>query len=234
MVQNLDIVILCGGRGVRMGALTAQRQKCMLEINDRPMLAHVLDTVAEALGTARVILVVAYRAQDILRHFGDRYRNLSLNYLDSGQISGTREALLRARSAIRGDFVKLDGNVIFESHGLASVVEQSGKRECDATLLVSTSCDEAPTHGAVALKGRRVSRFVYPAMAPRTSEGRDMGVAAMRRASLNQIARHKMPSLQSVLSRMAGGLRIEAVVYGGPWSHIASVQDLVRCRRRLA
>lgn len=41
--QEIEITILCGGPCIRMGKLASKRQKCMLEVEGRPILEHLFE-----------------------------------------------------------------------------------------------------------------------------------------------------------------------------------------------
>ena len=60
-------VIVAGGRGVRLGALTADRPKALIEIAGRPFLDHLIESVKDR-GFDRVLLLLGYRADLIERH----------------------------------------------------------------------------------------------------------------------------------------------------------------------
>jgi D-glycero-D-manno-heptose 1,7-bisphosphate phosphatase len=63
-------VILAGGRGARLGALTDDRPKPMVEIHGRPFLAYLIDLVREQ-GFTEVLLLLGYRAPVVLDYFGN-------------------------------------------------------------------------------------------------------------------------------------------------------------------
>jgi len=63
-------VILAGGRGTRMLPLTADRPKPMIEVGGRPFMAHLIERLAQQ-GFARAHLLLGYRADVVMDHFGD-------------------------------------------------------------------------------------------------------------------------------------------------------------------
>ena len=66
-------VIMAGGRGTRLGALTDECPKPMLRIGGRPILETILLNLREY-GIERVYLAVNYRAEMIEEYFGDGSR----------------------------------------------------------------------------------------------------------------------------------------------------------------
>jgi len=65
---NSQVIILCGGKGTRMGGTVNTVKKELVEIGDRPMIWHVMKIFA-ASGFEDFILPLGYRGQDIRRYF---------------------------------------------------------------------------------------------------------------------------------------------------------------------
>ncbi len=66
----MKVVILCGGRGLRMGELTEDAPKPLVEINHRPMLWHIMK-IYEAYGFHEFILLLGYKGEKIKEYFMD-------------------------------------------------------------------------------------------------------------------------------------------------------------------
>ncbi len=66
-------VILAAGNGKRMGTLTADRPKAMLEVDGVPLIDRHLDALASC-GIRDVTLVVGYRQQRLRDHLRNRVR----------------------------------------------------------------------------------------------------------------------------------------------------------------
>lgn len=63
--ENVPVVILCGGMGIRMGD---ERPKMLVEVGGRPILWHVMKIYASQ-GFKHFILALGYRGEDIKRYF---------------------------------------------------------------------------------------------------------------------------------------------------------------------
>src|SRR6185295_20303387 len=109
-----EIVILCGGEGRRMKELTANTQKCLLLVDQKPILSYLLDQISSALERARVILVVGHGSASMHRVFGKRFKQLQLTYT-AASTQGPREALLEAEALVQHDhFVVVHGNTVIK------------------------------------------------------------------------------------------------------------------------
>ncbi len=87
------IMLFAAGFGTRMGALTADRPKPLIEVAGRALLDHALD-LAEAHGPLRKVVNAHYRAEQIEMHLAGRDVAVSIeepDILDTG--GGLRAAL---------------------------------------------------------------------------------------------------------------------------------------------
>jgi choline kinase len=64
----MQAVILAAGRGVRLGALTADRPKCLVPLAGRPLLAWQLDALVAAGVRPPVTVVTGYRGDAVRDH----------------------------------------------------------------------------------------------------------------------------------------------------------------------
>jgi NDP-sugar pyrophosphorylase family protein len=80
----MQIAILAGGLGTRLGAVTKERPKSMVEVLGRPFLAWQLDLLCRH-GVTDVVLCVGHLADAIEGHFGDGSAfGVRLRYSDEG------------------------------------------------------------------------------------------------------------------------------------------------------
>ena len=77
-------VVLAGGRGTRLGPLTDDRPKPMVEFHGRPFLEYLIEMLRDQ-GIERVELLLGYRPEVVQDHFGDGSRfGLDIGYSVSG------------------------------------------------------------------------------------------------------------------------------------------------------
>jgi MurNAc alpha-1-phosphate uridylyltransferase len=80
----MHAMILAAGRGERMGVLTAERPKPLLEVGGRTLIERHLDALARA-GVSEVVINLAYGGELIRRALGDGARwRLRIVYSDEG------------------------------------------------------------------------------------------------------------------------------------------------------
>ena len=79
-LADVTAVILCGGRGSRMGSLTDDRPKPLLPVRDRPILRYILNALRRR-GVCRVVLPIGYRGSDIV------------SFVDQADLGGTLDVV---------------------------------------------------------------------------------------------------------------------------------------------
>jgi len=226
--QKLEIVVLCGGAGIRAGGLTLKRQKCMLEVEGKPILEYVFETIIEAFGKAKVVLALGHSGQDVRKYFGERYKTLQLKYTKKS-VAGTRLALLISEGFVKGkQFLLMDGDIIVKPEALAKLAEL---KESDllGRMLVSAKHEKAPTHGLVIVKNHRVVKIVFPSpkSIPRVNAFRFMDVGFYSRDLFERAKSYDASTITDVLSNsVRDGNRVEGVVYKADWFHFVTPKDL--------
>jgi D-glycero-D-manno-heptose 1,7-bisphosphate phosphatase len=92
-------VILAGGLGTRLRPLTDDRPKPMVVFHGKPFLEHMIATLRDA-GIRRVLLLLGYRAEKVVAHFGDGRRfGVEITYAIGPVEDETGMRLARARAA---------------------------------------------------------------------------------------------------------------------------------------
>ena len=108
-------IILAGGLGTRLRGVVQDLPKAMAPIKDRPFLEYQLDYWIGQ-GIRHFILSVGYRREVIMKHFGDKYRDVSIEYAVEETPMGTGGGLLLAVEKMkkRAPFLLLNGDTFFE------------------------------------------------------------------------------------------------------------------------
>lgn len=100
----MKAMVLCAGAGTRLGDLTRDTAKCLLPVQGRPLLEHILEGLEHG-GIDQVILnFVPGTPPERIRHrYGSRYRSLKLSYSHEPQRLGTAGSLKYAEGLLRPD-----------------------------------------------------------------------------------------------------------------------------------
>lgn len=148
----MKAVVLAAGEGTRLRPLTEDTPKGMVEVAGKPILTHGLEQLVE-LGAEEVILVVGYRKEDIISHYGDEFGGVPITYAHQREPKGLAHALLTVEEYIDEDFMLLLGDNIFRAN-LGDVVAQQRTDRADAAFLVEeVPWEEAGRYGVCETNG---------------------------------------------------------------------------------
>ncbi len=118
----------------------------MVEVAGAPILTRCFDELIE-LGATELIVVVGYKKQDIIEHYGDEYEGVPITYAHQREQKGLAHALLTVEDHIDDDFMLILGDNIFAAN-LEDVVQRQQEDRADAAFLVEeVPWDEASRYG---------------------------------------------------------------------------------------
>lgn len=120
----MKALVLAGGRGKRLDHISEKMNKCMIPILGRPVLELNLQN-AVAAGVEEIILVVGYRAEEIINHFGIAFQGKRIRYVIQWEQLGVVHAVECAREAIGASdfFLFLGDEVLWRPHHADMVAE---------------------------------------------------------------------------------------------------------------
>lgn len=109
----MQCVILAGGRGIRLGALTAATPKALVDLAGRPFLHYQLELLRRA-GVKDIVLCIGYLGSRIEQAIGDGSRfGLAIRYSDEGSRPlGTAGALRNALPLLDESFMVTYGDTL--------------------------------------------------------------------------------------------------------------------------
>ena len=110
MIDQTTVLILCGGLATRLQPITKTIPKSLVMVNNKPMLQYQLDMLQKQ-GIRHVVLCVGYLGEMIQDTFGDKYRDILLEYsFDGPKLIGTGGAIKKAYSKLSDTFFVLYGD----------------------------------------------------------------------------------------------------------------------------
>ncbi len=188
MLEDTDVVILCGGLGKRLRSVDADTPKVMVAFEERPFLDIVMERMAEQ-GLERFILCTGYKAQWIEEYYRRNQRHFVVDFSREEEPLGTGGAVKNAQPIIESDpFFVLNGDCFCDvdfaqflafhqsKDGIASMVAAHMQDSRDYGSLTITDDDriiafeEKQDKGAAAINAGRYcfSQEIFARMPERT------------------------------------------------------------------
>lgn len=130
-------MVLCAGYGTRLGDLTRETPKPMLQLQGRPLLEYIVCYLSRQ-GFDDIAINLHFMPEAIREYFGDgASRNVRLTYSYEPELLGTAGGVKKMEHFLRQDdlFLIQYGDVLTDQN-LAEMVEFHHARRALATLLV--------------------------------------------------------------------------------------------------
>ena len=144
----MQAVVLAAGKGTRLRPLTDDKPKVLVEVNGTPLIEDVFDNLIDA-GATELIVVVGYKAEQIIDRYGDEYRDVPITYTHQREQLGLAHAILQAEPHVDGDFMLMLGDNVFRGN-LNDVSNRQREDRADAAFLVEeVPYEEASRYGVL-------------------------------------------------------------------------------------
>ena len=132
----MKAVVLCAGKGTRLGALTRTTPKPMLPIHGRPLLEYTIEHLARH-GFGDIAVNLHYHADQIRDFFGNGERwGVNIYYSVEQELRGTAGALIGLDEWLDGEPCLVFYGDILTDQNLSLLVERHSLDQNFATLLL--------------------------------------------------------------------------------------------------
>ena len=121
----MQAIILAAGMGKRLGELTKNNTKCMVEVNGVKLIDRVL-TYLSHLNLKRIVIVVGYKAENLVNYIENQYGNLNIEFVENPIYDKTNNiySLALAKDKFKeDDTLLLESDLIYEESMLRLLVD---------------------------------------------------------------------------------------------------------------
>lgn len=222
-------VILAAGRGTRMGEMTLETPKPMLQVQGKPILEHVLERLAGT-GVERFFLVVGYRREMIMEHF--RNWRLPIEFRLQEPVNGTGAAARLARE-FAGDepFLLTFGDIFCEPSAYTACTEALHPR---TAAVMGVRWSEDPWQGAAVYETGGIIQKVIekPPQGTSTTHWNSAGLYALRPVAFDYLdrltpsPRNEYELTQVFEMMLADGRELRIAAVDGTWRDVGRPEDL--------
>lgn len=219
------LMLFAAGFGTRMGALTVDRPKPLVEVAGRPLIDHALDLVKDA-GAAPVVVNLHYRGAQLESHLEGRNVRFSWErdrILETG--GGLRQAVpLLGKGAV----FTLNPDAIWTGpNPLAQLESGWDETRMDGLLLV------APSGVARAHAGRADFSMASDGRLARCDQGVVyLGAQILRTEGLFQVPEPAF-SLNVLWDRMIASGRLFGLQHQGAWCDVGRAENIAEAEAML-
>lgn len=218
------LMLFAAGFGTRMGALTAQRPKPLIEVGGKPLIDHAL-ALAEAAGVARVVVNTHYLGAQIAEHLAGR----------DIAISDESEAILETGGGLRkalpllgaGPVITMNTDAVWTGENVITALREAWRPGKMTALLALVPKENALGHAGagdfVLAPDGRISRgkgYVYT------------GAQVLIPAGIEAIHEPAF-SLNLLWDRMLAEGTVFGLVHHGGWCDVGRPESIVLAEKML-
>lgn len=225
-VRDNWAVVMAGGRGTRLGALTDSLPKPMIRVAGRPILERIVLQLVEH-GVRRVFLAVHYLANVVEDHFGDgRTLGCRIEYLREEKPLGTAGALSLLPEGPVAPVLVMNGDLVTEAH-LGDLIDYHEDGHQAATVGVKTYVHQVP-FGCLDLDGDRVVRL---AEKPVLTQTINSGIYVLSPDVVGLVPTGEVFQMPELIERcLAEDRVVHAHEIASDWLDVGRREQLVRAR----
>lgn len=229
-------VLLAAGRGTRLGAITANYPKPLIEVGGKPLIVHILDGLFAA-KVHEVTIVTGHFADLLEAEIGNGDGSgMAIRYVRQTQIDGTARALALARGWLNDErFFFGWGDILVAPGNYRDVVRAS--RLADGALAVNHVEDPFTGAAVYVNEAMRISRIVEkPAKGTSTTHWNNAGFGVLGpeiwpvidALAPSERGEYELP--QAIATLVRSGANVRAVPIEGQWFDIGTPADLDAAR----
>ncbi|WP_457554816.1 phosphocholine cytidylyltransferase family protein [Candidatus Pyrohabitans sp.] len=236
-------VILAAGLGRRLGKLTAEKPKTLLQVGSRPLISHILRSLSSC-GVRDVIIVTGHGDRKLREVVGDGSRfNTSVVYINNPHYATTNNSysLNLVRDAVSGSFLIVNSDVFFHPGILRKLVRSPVR---GIVLMVDVDKVLGEEEMKVSADGDRITD-IGKGLRPEKAFGEYIGMAKIDASSVRLF----FAALEEVLEELGtgvfyeeafrrlieSGVPVRYTTTGGlPWIEIDTPEDLEEAEMEIA
>lgn len=228
MLDDVEAVVLVGGKGTRLRPLTLSAPKPMLPTAGVPFLAHLLSRIRAA-GVRRVVLGTSYLAATFETAFGDGSAlGLELVYVVEDHPLGTGGGIRNVAKHLTTDDVLVFNGDVLCGTDLGAVVGTHRHTNADVTLHL-VRVQDPRAYGCVPTdRDGRVLEFLEKTEDPPTDQI-NAGCYVFRRDVIESIPEGRAVSVEreTFPGLLDAGARVSGHVDNAYWRDMGTPADLV-------
>ncbi len=121
----MDGLILAAGMATRLRPLTQNMPKCLLKLNNKPILQYIIENLFDN-NIEKIIIVTGFLEDKIKGFIKKNYDLNNFVFITNKDYADTNNAysLLLARNKIEKDFVLLDSDIIFDKKIISLITKE--------------------------------------------------------------------------------------------------------------
>ena len=229
----MKAVVLVAGKGTRMEPLTSGCPKVMLQVANKPILEHILNSAIEA-GIEGFVFITGYLEEQIREYFGDGSKwGVSIEYVQQKEQLGTANAIGYAKGHVEGAFLVLNGDMLIGQEDLKALLSRT-----EEAVICVKEVENPSDFGVLETENNKVVRIIEKPKNPPTNLA-NAGIYLFRESIFDFIdrtqasVRKEFEITDSIQMLIDSGAAVGYSPLEGRWIDIGYPWDLLKANEHL-
>jgi UDP-N-acetylglucosamine diphosphorylase / glucose-1-phosphate thymidylyltransferase / UDP-N-acetylgalactosamine diphosphorylase / glucosamine-1-phosphate N-acetyltransferase / galactosamine-1-phosphate N-acetyltransferase len=229
----MKAVVLVAGKGTRMEPLTSDCPKVMLQVANKPILEHIVNSAIDA-GIEGFVFITGYLEQQIREYFGDGSKwGVSIDYVPQKEQLGTANAIGYAKGHVKEVFLVLNGDMLIGQEDLKALLSRT-----EEAVICVKEVENPSDFGVLETENNKVVRIIEKPKNPPTNLA-NAGIYLFRESIFDFIdltqpsVRNEFEITDSIQMLIDSGASVGYSSLEGRWIDIGYPWDLLKANERL-
>jgi len=222
--SRVPVVILAGGRGVRLRPLTLALPKPLLPVHGEPILGHLLRQLRSQ-GFRRMFLTLGHMSDLVMTYVSSRFKDLAIESVIERYPLGTAGPLrlITERYRLSGPILVVSADILSTIH-FDRVVRYHQRERSQLTVAGLTHYYQLP-FGEITLRGGRVVAITEK---PRVPFMISSGIYVVDRTVVNLIPPRRRFGMSRLIDvAVKANARVRGYHFKGQWRSVDEFTDLI-------
>ena len=225
----LDIVIMAGGKGLRLHPLTDKMPKPLLEIDGKPIMEYVLDHLI-SFGIENFWVSINYLGDQIISYFGDgKNKNVTINYIKESSPLGTIGAVSKINS-FKHNYILIINSDLICNVNYEDFLQVFLNENADLAVLTTPYSVSIP-YAIIETEGNKIKTFKEKPTYSYQSNG---GVYLVKKKVLNLIPKETFFNATDLIEKaVEENLKVISYSFSGYWLDIGKHEDFEKAKTEI-
>jgi bifunctional UDP-N-acetylglucosamine pyrophosphorylase/glucosamine-1-phosphate N-acetyltransferase len=229
----MKAVVLVAGKGTRMEPLTSDCPKVMLQVANKPILEHIVNSAIEA-GIDGFVFITGYLEEQIKEYFGDGSKwGVNIDYVHQKEQLGTANAIGYAKGHVEEAFLVLNGDMLIGQEDLKVLLSKT-----EEAVVCVKEVNNPSDFGVLEVENNTVIRIIEKPKNPPTNLA-NAGIYLFRESIFEFIdrtqpsVREELEITDSLQMLIDSGASVGYNPLVGRWIDIGYPWDLLKANEQL-
>ena len=227
MKKNTSLVILCGGKGTRLGKITKKTPKPLIRINKKPFIEYLINFY-QKFNFDKIYLIGFYKPQQFKKLFNNKEFNfIKCEFIKEKIALDTAGALNTIRNKVQGDMVVINGDSYLDYNFIKFKNFHQSHNSNSMILVKNLNYKTNNKLNKLKIEKRIIKKSIY-------SKYMNSGVYFFKKEIFNYIPKNKKISLENdVLPILIERRKIKGIYSNGFFIDIGLKKNLYFAKKKL-